>query len=183
MRGGGNTWQRPGFCLIRQNRPPVATRALPKSASSGSQMPFLTSSGTFAHCQPIWTKSQHTLYLRKAKIGLQRQQKKCHRRSILARVFAIGGRFWLFDATGGRFWQGSGHRTRAIKGRFCLMGMSSLKKGRLRGYTPSQQDGRPFPPLPSGKLWKSCSPSSKLRRGARRLPVILMRPGRYGGYF
>lgn len=124
---GGNTWQRPGFCLIRQNRPPVATRALPKSASSGSQMPFLTSSGTFAHCQPIWTKSQHTLYLRKAKIDLQRQQKKCHRRSILARVFAIGGRFWLFDATGGRFWQGSGHRTRAIKGRFCLMGMSSLK--------------------------------------------------------
>lgn len=127
---GSNTWQRrqrPGFCLIRQNRPPVATRALPKSASSGSQMPFLTSSGTFAHCQPIWTKSQHTLYLRKAKIDLQRQQKKCHRRSILARVFAIGGRFWLFDATEGRFWQGSGHRTRAIKGRFCLMGMSSLK--------------------------------------------------------
>lgn len=167
--GGGNTWQRrrqrwqrrrwqrrrwqrrrqPGFCLIRQNRPPVATRALPKSASSGSQMPFLTSSGTFAHCQPIWTKSQHTLYLRKAKIGLQRQQKKCHRRSILARVFAIGGRFWLFNATGGRFWQGSGHRTRAVKGRFCLLGMSSMK---IRAYSriypqPTRRTSLPAPSL------------------------------------
>ena len=91
---GGNTWQRPGFCLIRQNRPPVATRALPKSASSGSQMSFLTpwhfcSLPTYldekpTHALPAKSQNRPPEATKEMPSEVDFGASFCHRRSILA---------------------------------------------------------------------------------------------------